>query len=227
MRAAAAYVRQDAVFADVGTDHAYLPLFLLAEGRISRAVLTDINEGPLAKAREHAAEYPYLCRMSFHLTDGLEGLSEQGITDVAVCGMGGELIADILSRAPFVKNKDIRLILQPMSRPAQLRRYLAAEGFRIEEEAFVRAAGKSYACICASFCAVPYVLSPFAAEFGQSPDAKSEAFLAYLLERERALSSAALGVERGGGDASEQRALLADIKEFKMVNRLEAAYDGS
>lgn len=218
LRAAAAYVRQDAVFADVGTDHAYLPLFLLSEGRISRAVCSDIHAGPLAKAKEHAAEYPFLSRMSFHLANGLEGLAEQGITDVAVCGMGGELIADILSRAEFIKDGSIRLILQPMSRPAQLRRFLAAEGFFIEAESFVRAAGKSYVCICASYTGAPYELSPFAEEFGQYPDAESEAFLSYLSEKERAFLSIAEGIEQGGGDAASVRALLEHIKELKKTN---------
>ncbi len=227
MRAAAAYVRQDAVFADVGTDHAYLPLFLLAEGRISRAVLTDINEGPLSKAREHSASYPFLSRMSFHLTNGLEGLSDAGITDVAVCGMGGELIADILSRAPFVKNRELRLILQPMSRPQQLRRYLAAEGFSIESETYVRAAGKSYVCILAAYSGEPFSLSPFEEEFGRHPDAKNEDFRAYLQEKARALSCALSGIEQGGGDASAQRALLADIEAFIKVNHMEAFYDGN
>ena len=226
LRAAAAYVRQDAVFADIGTDHAYLPLFLLAEEKISRAVLTDINAGPLAKAKEHASEYPFLSRMSFHLTNGLEGLSEEGITDVAVCGMGGELIADILSRAPFVKNRALRLILQPMSRPQQLRRYLAKEGFSIESETFVRAAGKSYVCILAAYSGEPFALSAFEEEFGQYPNAQSEAFRAYLLERENALSVALSGIEQGGGNAAAQRSLLADIATFKKLNHMEAFYDG-
>jgi tRNA (adenine22-N1)-methyltransferase len=221
LRAAAAYVRQNAVFADVGTDHGYLPLFLLSEKRIARAVLTDINEGPLAKAKENAASSPYLSSMSFHLTNGLEGLSEEGITDVAVCGMGGELIADILSRAPFVKDKGVRLILQPMSRAAELRSYLAAEGFKIESETFVCAAGKSYVCISASFSGAPYVLSPFEENFGPYPDAKSEAFLAYLSEKENALLHAARGIEQGGGDSSAHRALLSDIENFKITTELE------
>ena len=221
LRAAAAYVRQDAVFADVGTDHAYLPLFLLAEGRILRAVLSDINEGPLARAREHAATYPYGDKLSFHLTNGLEGLSELGITDIAVCGMGGELIADILARAPFIKNSEIRLILQPMSRPEKLRAYLAAEGFSILSETYVSAAGKHYACMHAAFSGAPYALSVFEEAFGQSPDIESEAFLSYLLSKERSLSLAVRGMQSGGNEAAEQKALLAQIADFKKKRGLE------
>lgn len=220
LRAAAAYVRQNAVFADVGTDHAYLPLFLLSEKKISRAVLTDINEGPLSRAREHAAAYPYLSKMSFHLTNGLEGLSDEGITDIAVCGMGGELIADIMSRAKSFQRDDVWWILQPMSRPAQLRAYLAAEGFAILSETFVRAAGKSYACILAVFRGVPYSLTPFEEEFGQHPDIKNEAFLSYLFSRERALRCAAEGMAQGSGDAAALCALLLEIRRFKEENRI-------
>lgn len=226
LRAAAAYVRQDAVFADVGTDHAYLPLFLLSEKRISRAVLTDINEGPLARAREHSASYPYISKMTFHLTNGLEGLADAGITDVAVCGMGGELIADILSRAPFVKDPAVHLILQPMTRPAQLRAYLAKEGFAILSETFVKAAGKSYVCILAAYSAEPYALSPFAEEFGGFPDVNNEAFRFYFSSRERALRGAAQGMEQGGGASAALSELLKEIDRFKEENQMENAYDG-
>lgn len=222
LRAAAAYVRQDAVFADIGTDHAYLPLFLLAEGRIARAVLADINEGPLARAKEHAATYPYLSKLSFHLTDGLCGLGGLGITDIAICGMGGELIADILSAAPFVKAAHIRLILQPMSRPAKLRAYLAAEGFEILSETYVSAAGKHYACMHVAFGGAPYRLSAFEAEFGQYPDISNTSFLSYLNGKERSLSLAVLGMESGGGAGAEQKTLLSEIKAFKQKHGLEA-----
>ncbi len=215
-------MRQDAVFADVGTDHAYLPLFLLAEGRIMRAVLSDINEGPLARAKEHAATYPYLSKLSFHLTNGLLGLEGLGITDIAICGMGGELIADILSRAPFVKTRDMRLILQPMSRPARLRAYLASEGFEILSETYVSAAGKHYTCMHVAFVGVPYTLSAFEEEFGKSPDISNTSFLSYLEGKERSLSLAVKGVVSGGGEAAEQKALLSQIKDFKQKHGLEA-----
>ena len=77
------------------------------------------------------------------MTDGLAGLGEAGITDVAICGMGGELIARILSDAPFLKKEETRLILQPMTRPAAVRSYLAENGFVIDEERLCTAAGKA------------------------------------------------------------------------------------
>ena len=62
---AAEFVRRGAVFADVGTDHAYLPIFLLEEGKISRAVCSDINEGPLLNAEKNASEHGVLEKIDF------------------------------------------------------------------------------------------------------------------------------------------------------------------
>ena len=121
---AAEFTRQNATFADIGTDHAYLPLFLLDLGRIKYAYCCDINEGPLASARRNAEERGRLDRTEFILTDGATALAGKGISDYAICGMGGELIADIIDRAPHLKDGTVNLILQPMSRQEKLREYL-------------------------------------------------------------------------------------------------------
>ena len=92
LSSAAKFVRQGARFADIGTDHAYLPLSLLSEGRIEYAVCSDINRGPLESARANAEALGLSDKVSFHLTDGALGLEDEGITDVAIAGMGGELI---------------------------------------------------------------------------------------------------------------------------------------
>ena len=122
---AAEMVRQDAIFADVGTDHAYLPLFLLEEGRIKRAFCSDINKGPLDSARRTAAERGLEDKITFVLADGATALRDKNITDYAICGMGGELIAKIIEDSPHLYDTDVHLIIQPMSRQAILRKFLA------------------------------------------------------------------------------------------------------
>ena len=161
-------VRQDAVFADIGTDHAYLPLFLLSEGKIARAVCSDLNALPLEKARENAERAGFSDRISFHLCDGAAELSGLGLTDVAIAGMGGELIAAIIDRAPFLQSGEIRLILQPMSRARELREYLSGRGFEIEREVYSESAGKCYVAMQCRYTGEVYELSPLQLELGDS-----------------------------------------------------------
>lgn len=163
---AAKYCRQGAVFADIGTDHAYLPVFLLKEGRISRAHASDVAVGPLSRARETVAAHGLGERVTFHLTNGLWGLEDLGLTDIAICGMGGETVAEILRAAPFVQREGVRLILQPMTKAALLRRALGEMGFRIVEEAYVPEEGKLYAVLCAEYDGRRRVLTPLEAEIG-------------------------------------------------------------
>ena len=100
LRAAAGFVRQGAVFADIGTDHAYLPVFLCREKRVCHAYACDIVEGPLKSAVAHIEESGFRDLITPVLTDGLTGLDDKGITDIAICGMGGELIADFSPALP-------------------------------------------------------------------------------------------------------------------------------
>ena len=144
-------VRQGAVFADIGTDHAYLPIFLLKEGSISRAFCSDINKGPLDSARRNTADAGFSDSVSFTLTDGAAALSGCGITDYAICGMGGELIASIIDRAPHLKAEGVNLLLQPMTKQEHLRAYLASHGFSILIESYSEDSGKHYVTFLATY----------------------------------------------------------------------------
>lgn len=136
---------------DVGTDHAYLPIYLVSEGIVSRAMACDINKGPLESAKEHIRAAGLEAQIDTFLTDGLQGLEGFGADDIMIFGMGGELIIKILDEAPWVKNAGIGLILQPMSRANLLRAYLVENGFEITGESLSRS-GKIYQTIHARFC---------------------------------------------------------------------------
>lgn len=218
LRAAAEYVRQEAYFADIGTDHAYLPVFLIKSGRIGRAIAADIARGPLSRAEETVREASLTQQVELILTDGLTGLADKGITDIAICGMGGEMIASILDAAPFVKNPDIRLILQPMTRAAHLRYYLAREGFDVVEETLCLAGNKLYSCLCVHYSGIPYTLSCAEAELGYYHVHHTEdpLFLPYLKNHIQTISRRVAGMLEGGQDPYETKLLL---------NELEALYD--
>ena len=125
------FVRAGAVFADIGTDHGYLPLFLLKEGRIKRAYLSDVNRGPLSSAERNAKAEGLYDKCEFILADGASALCDKGITDYAICGMGGELISRIIEDAPHLFTEGTRLILQPMTKQEYVRRFLSEHGFSV------------------------------------------------------------------------------------------------
>ena len=213
--AAAELVRQGAVFADIGTDHALLPVFLCQTGRIARAVAADINEGPLAAAKLQVASAGLENKIALRLTDGLAGLENEGLTDIAICGMGGELIVEILSRAPFIRHENIRLILQPMTHAADLRSYLAKEGFVIREERTVTAGGKCYFCFAAEYTGEPYVLTRTEATFGKIERSRADDALIALIEKEkRGQEKKCRGLRAGGIPDEEEEKYLSSLTEL-------------
>ena len=218
--AAAELVRQGAVFADIGTDHALLPVFLCKKGRIARAVAADINVGPLAAARMQVEAEGVSHMVKLVLTDGLSGLEKEGLTDIAICGMGGELIVSILSSAPFVKNKQLRLILQPMTHASDLRYYLAKEGFRIVEERTAIAKGKCYFCFAAEYTGIPYTLTRIEAAFGRRDTMKKNADLLSLIEKEkRGVEKKCRGLRKGGTPDEDEEKYLLEIDS--LIKELE------
>ena len=194
------YVRAGAVFADVGTDHGYLPVFLLKSGRISRAVLSDVNPGPLNSAIRNVADAGLSDLCEFVLTDGAAALDGKGITDYAICGMGGELISDIIDAAPHLKQGDVRLILQPMTKQGHLRRYLTTNGFSIIEERYSEADGKYYVTLVAEYLGVLRYIDESEAELGASSDhiADRVEYLGYLEAKLKACDRMIDGKCRGG-----------------------------
>lgn len=137
----AALVKQDAAIADIGTDHGYIPVYLAEKKVIKSAVASDINEGPLNSCVSLVREKRLENVIRTRLSNGLASLDENDFDTIIIAGMGGELIADILSRHNYVKDK--HLILQPMTHPEIARKFLFDNGFEIENDIIVKD-GKYY-----------------------------------------------------------------------------------
>ena len=213
---AAKLVRQDAVFADIGTDHAYLPLFLLKTGRVKRVFCSDINEGPLSKARENARENGLEREITFILSNGAELLPRGVITDYAICGMGGELISDIISRSPDFLREDVRLILQPMTRCAHLRRFLLSSGFEILTESYSEDDGKIYVVLLAKYTDASRNIDDAEAEIGakNAEIVNKNLQITYLERRKKAIESVINGKNVSGLDTSREEYILRKISDY-------------
>ena len=209
------------MLADVGTDHAYLPIYLLEKGKIGRAVLSDINQGPLNKARENAEKAGFINKVELRLCNGASELSSTGATDYAICGMGGELIAEIIELAPHLKNENISLILQPMSKPEALREYLFSNGFEIPKERYVTDTGKHYVCILARFSGVNTPFSAVDAHFGRKyvfDEAESPERDEYMKARLSSILRTIVGKKEGGIDVTDDEELASALEERTKFN---------
>ena len=217
LAAAASFVRPGTVLADIGTDHAYLPVSLLLGGRIRFAVVSDINEGPLERARANAAKYGVSGKMRFVLTDGLAGLEPErdGVGDIAVCGMGGELIARIVGASDYTKKNGVRLILQPMSSPEELRSFLGGSGYAILDERLCRAAGKIYACLSVEYDGVQREYAPAELLLGRANIEKREPLFREFAETWLGrLDTQIAGRRKGGRGTEREEALRQEIQRI-------------
>jgi tRNA (adenine22-N1)-methyltransferase len=214
--AVAACVPRGAFLADVGTDHAYLPIHLAQMGHLAGAVASDINKGPLESAKKNIEEANLSHLIRTELTDGLVGLEKYPLTDVAIAGMGGLMIADILKKAPFLHKRGIRLILQPMQHVPELRQFLAASGYLIEKETQTVADGKFYQILCAVHNGTPQELTELEALLGAYNLAhkyeNKENFTLLCRRQLDILGERVRGMEKGGRDASAPRALIERIE---------------
>lgn len=145
--------------ADIGTDHGYLPIYLLQNGIASSVYASDLREKPLQKARDNAKAYGVGEKICFLQSDGLHNYDGSEMDTVICAGMGGDLICLILNAAPWLQNEKYTLILQPQSGGQDVRRYLSEHGFSIEKEQMTEDAGFLYSVMLVHY-GKPMKLTP-------------------------------------------------------------------
>ncbi len=212
---ASSFVRDGAVVADIGTDHAYLPIYLAKQGRIKKAYACDINEGPIQRARENISKYKLDNLIEARLQNGLEGIEALAPTDIVICGMGGELIASILDKSSYVRQKGIRLILQPMTFVKELRKYLENGFFTIAENVICEE-GKIYQLMCVEYDGILKKLSNVELELGPKNLVNKALEFEKLLFSTIAKKQKVLnGLKLGGQDTTQIEKEISELEKLK------------
>jgi len=147
----ASMVRPGAAMADIGTDHAYLPIWLAKQDLIAYSIAADVKLGPLQKAQINIQRYHVQNTVSARLSDGLNAIFAPEADDIVIAGMGGEMIIKIITDAPWLKDKQKHIILQPMTSAEQLREFLAEQGFAVLKEQAVVEDGRVYSALLAEY----------------------------------------------------------------------------
>lgn len=211
----AACVPRGARLADVGTDHGYLPVRLLLDETIERAIASDLRPGPLERARETARRYGVEEKLSFRLCDGLAAIDEGEADTIAVAGMGGETIASILEAAPWTKSGKC-LLLQPMTSFPELRGWLGEHGYRIEREYVAREGRRLYSVMeVFGGSMAPLTLAELWAG-RQSDDPLRGEWLEYVSSKaSRALEGHLAAKQRNQGELTLLHEVLSGLEEMK------------
>lgn len=214
----AALVRSGSRVADIGTDHAYVPVYLLQSGISPSAVAADLRKMPLENAKKTISLYSLENKITTVLSDGLDGIDSACCDDIIIAGMGGLLITELISRTEWLKNNRYRLVLQPMSHAEDLRRYLFENGFEIVEERCSKDGRHYYCSMAAEYRGTALNYSPAAPYIGRLGSSGDEITLTYLKKQLSRLEKRRDALENAAADNTEQVLKLSRIiSDFKRI----------
>lgn len=214
LSAVADLVRSGTRFADVGTDHAYLPVSLLMCGKIEYAVCSDLRKGPLKNAEETVKKYGVADKVNLRLSDGLDAYSDGEVNEIAIAGMGGLLISEFIERTTWLKNTDIHLILQPMTHAENLRKTLYENGFYIEKEVAVKDGDKLYIILSVYYSGIAEtrtVPECVIGEIYKNSDPDSKEYLKALLKK---YSIKYEMLKNAGKDYNESELVVKELEKW-------------
>ena len=220
LRSIADLVTEGSRIADIGTDHAYLPIALCREGRIPSAIASDLREGPLAAARENIRKAGLEDRILLRLSDGLSAYRPGEAETLILAGMGGRLICRILTDGQCLLDTFREILLQPQSEIASVRVLLAEHRLKIVQEACTEEDGKYYPVILA----VPVkeelstVYSEDEVAFGPCLLAEKDPVIRkYLTERRAVVGAILTELQKNEGIAAQRR--VSELKEEERLIR--------
>ena len=218
MKAVADLAGMGDCLADVGTDHGYIPIYLLEERRFQRGIAMDVHEGPLLRARKNIQSHDLSDRISCRLGDGLERLGKGEADTVVIAGMGGSLIIRILTEGAEVLKEVSRLVLQPQSEIAKVRDFLQEQGYQIEKEHMVLDEGKYYQAMRIGHGRMEKLL-PEEAKYGSFLLKENDSCLKEYLNREEQKFREILESLQDGGNEKTKKRMEELNVELLLIER--------
>ena len=220
MLAAADMVIENRPVADIGTDHGFIPAFLLIEGRCPFAVMTDINKGPLERCAENMQSLGISPKLyDLRIGDGFAPLKAGEVSSAVIAGMGGELIQSMFENAPDDLAWLERAVLQPRTHSDDLRAFLTGSGYRICDYRLVRERGRICEVFAVEHCnAGEYkiddgLVSRFLLE-------KGDPLLAEFVDRKiYSVNSVLLSLENANNSSSDRALWAALLQQFEDIRK--------
>lgn len=215
LMAIADLVQKDKIFADIGTDHAYLPVYLVEKGIIKKAIAADLRVGPLDNARDAVVSYGYESQIELRLSDGLDNFKENEVEEIAVAGMGGLLISEFINRTEWLKNENVHLILQPMTHVEELRKTLFDNGFVIDKEVVAKDGDKLYIILSVYYYEGQTAYTDFDLIVGKLPyndDSLSKEYLTKIYNKYLKKLQALKNADR---ECTELEKLVGELKQWQ------------
>ena len=175
-------VRDGSIAADIGTDHAYLPAWLILNNKCPSALACDLRKGPLDNAKKTVEQYGIADKITLRLSDGFDEIEPYEADDFVMCGMGGTLMTELVSRTHWLKDSKKLLILQPQSHAEDIREYLISNGFEIIKEKACTDGGKLYCALCAQWTGVTEKYTDGYIYYGRLPECNAPEAKQYLIK---------------------------------------------
>lgn len=223
LSAVAQFVKKGSRVADIGTDHGYLVSYLVENNIASYGIAADLREGPLNNARETVIQCGINDKVELILSDGLKNIPEGSCDTVVLAGMGGNLIADILSECEWIKSGNINIIAQPMTHAEVLRDFFVHNGFTITEEVTAADGKRLYCIMSASYMGeytekdISYI---YLGELLRNNDSVTKAYINKMLFTLEKKYNALLSANKNDNDNLES--IISEIK-----TKITEVYNGN
>ncbi len=196
---------------DIGTDHAYIPIYAVQNGLCEKALAADLRSGPLEMANKNIKRNGLETHVETRLGNGLEPILPSECDVIVIAGMGGQLIRDILSASGEKAQRARLLLLQPNNAPDALRRWLYENGYAIVDEALALDAGKYYCLISAQWTGEAVEKDLFTYYIGEKLFEKKDPLLPqYIRKKLRELEVVIEGRSRADVDKLKDREGMAE-----------------